>query len=284
MNLRRSIIVFLQLIAIFQTGYARTTIESPEYDLDILEKGGKYGYCHYETREEAIGARFEDARLFYGGLARVKENKKWGFIDPNGEYVIPPQFDEAQSFSEGFAAVGFRQPDGNRIHGFIGPTGNWLVKPTFDVAYSFRGGLACVTTDGKKYGYIAKNGKYAIKPRFDYAEAFHEMKAVIIMNKKRGYIDIWGRVVADPIYEDAHFFNEGFAAVKKDGKWGYIDHRCNLVIPFQFEEALLFRQGRAAVRLTPYPNSKWEHIDTRGNLIEKTNRLNTTNKGIDRTR
>ena len=47
------------------------------------------------------------------GMAAIKVGKKWGFIDANGNMVIPPQFEEVNSFSEGSAEV---KSNGQWVH------------------------------------------------------------------------------------------------------------------------------------------------------------------------
>lgn len=47
---------------------------------------------------------------FHEGLLAVKINDNWGYITAQGKVVIPPQFDEAMNFQEGFAVV--RDRDG----------------------------------------------------------------------------------------------------------------------------------------------------------------------------
>jgi hypothetical protein len=37
--------------------------------------------------------------FFKQGLAAVKINEKWGYIDKTGNFVISPEFDDARSFS-----------------------------------------------------------------------------------------------------------------------------------------------------------------------------------------
>jgi hypothetical protein len=64
----------------------------------------------------AILPRFDDAKDFAAnGLARVKVNGKWGYIDEKGEAVILPRFDEA----EGFAANGLAVVRVNDKYGYI---------------------------------------------------------------------------------------------------------------------------------------------------------------------
>ena len=69
---------------------------------------------------------------FSEGFAAVKVGNKWGFMNRNGEYSIPPKFDEVGFFSEGLAAVkvGIKW-------GFVDGKGKWVIPPDFDGAGYF---------------------------------------------------------------------------------------------------------------------------------------------------
>ena len=58
------------------------------------------------TYSEHIKPQYEEALLFSEGLAAVKKNGKWGYIDETGKVVIPFQYDQAYTFNEGKAVVG----------------------------------------------------------------------------------------------------------------------------------------------------------------------------------
>lgn len=58
------------------------------------------------TYRQAIQPQYEDASRFSEGLAAVKQNGKWGYIDTDGKTVIPFDYDYAFSFNEGVAVVG----------------------------------------------------------------------------------------------------------------------------------------------------------------------------------
>ena len=49
--------------------------------------------------------RYDQAFVFSEGLAAVKVDKKWGFIDKDGTLAIQPQFDETLAFRKGLAPV-----------------------------------------------------------------------------------------------------------------------------------------------------------------------------------
>ncbi|WP_235596447.1 WG repeat-containing protein, partial [Leptospira weilii] len=110
--------------------------------------GDKYGYID-KTGKFIIPSQFDNAHSFSEGLAAVQIGKKWGFIDKTGNFVIPPQFYNANSFSEGLAAVqiceeGSDNGCGKWKWGYIDKTGNVAIQPQFYNADSFSEGLAVV--------------------------------------------------------------------------------------------------------------------------------------------
>lgn len=62
-----------------------------------------------------IQPQFEQADSFSEGLARVKIGDKWGYIDKTGKLAIPAQLNEAEAFSEGLALVRTYQNVGSRL-------------------------------------------------------------------------------------------------------------------------------------------------------------------------
>lgn len=59
----------------------------------------KYGNINYgytdRTGEMVIPAEWDDAEDFAGGLAAVRRRSKYGFIDKSGEIVVPIEYDDA---------------------------------------------------------------------------------------------------------------------------------------------------------------------------------------------
>ena len=90
---------------------------------------------------------------YHEGLAIVKLNNKYGFIDKTGKEVIPIKYDNAWSFSEGLASVKL-----NNKYGFIDKTGKEVIPIKYDDAWGFSEGLAFVELNGKLF-YINKRGE-----------------------------------------------------------------------------------------------------------------------------
>ena len=119
-------------------------------------------------------------------MAAVKLNGKWGFIDKQGNTVIPCKYDGAESFSEGLAAVKL-----NGKWGFIDKQGNMVLPFKYDIAESFSESLAWVKLNDK-YGLINKQGNTVIPCKYDDAYPFREGLASVVLNGKMGHINTRG--------------------------------------------------------------------------------------------
>ena len=184
-----------------------------------------------------------------------KESGKWGYIDNAGTFVIPAQFDRAQPFSEGLAAV-----ESGGKWGYIDKTGTFVIPPQFEWApslnqrafRSFSDGLAAVKT-GDKYGYIDRTGTFAIPAQFEFGSDFQEGLARVVTGRKYGWIDKTGTLVIPPQFDFAYDFEGGIACVQTGRKYGWIDKTGNFVIPAQFDKVALsprFHEGLAVVGIS----------------------------------
>nr|WP_279537986.1 WG repeat-containing protein [Paenibacillus turpanensis] len=86
-------------------------------------------------------------------LASVRKDEKVGFINNEGQFVIPPTYKLTYNFSEGFATVFI---DGKC--GYIDSSGQLVIPAVYDSAYPFRNGQALVKRDGL-LGFINTKGE-----------------------------------------------------------------------------------------------------------------------------
>jgi WG repeat protein len=222
---------------------------------------------------------------------------RWGFIDETGQYVIEPKFVMVKSFSEGLAAVVFKENENAYASvGYIDQTGRIVIPPQFsgEGGVSERGfseGLAAVKVykdKVDKWGYIDKTGKVVIEPQFAAAGPFSEGRAMVgiaepywTIDYTWGFIDTQGRWIAKPQYKSAGEFSEGLAAVLMNDKVGFIDRQGRIAIEPQFEPdgsvgcvrygrvgASRFSEGLAPVRVKTGVWAKdWGFIDRHGSWV-----------------
>ncbi|MBX9938102.1 MAG: WG repeat-containing protein [Candidatus Obscuribacterales bacterium] len=112
--------------------------------------------------------------LFKEGLAPLVKDKRFGYIDKTGTFIIPPQYDFAFPFSEGLAVI---VDDGK--YGYIDRSGKVVISPSFYEAGNFNEGLAPVQTENQKWGYINKTGQFVIEPKYKAAYPFSEGLAFV---------------------------------------------------------------------------------------------------------
>ncbi len=89
---------------------------------------------------------------YCNGLARVKKDHKWGYIDTVGNIVIPIKYQQVENFSDGLARVRL-----GRKWGLFDSTGKELRKPTFDFIGEFVNGIAKILLEGEEY-FMNKEG------------------------------------------------------------------------------------------------------------------------------
>lgn len=224
--------------------------------LPHTEDGSLYGYVDL-SGEWVIEPQFDFADEFSEDLALVNVDEQYGYIDRAGEFVIEPQFIFATPFSEGLAAV-----TRDRKAGFIDQTGEMVIEPRFDFANSFQEGLALVGVDGLS-GFIDSTGEYTIEPSFPFAADFSEGLAVVEVEGRYGYVDQTGKIAIEPVFDFANSFAEGLATVNVEDRMGYIDQTGELAIEPNFVVAFEFSEGLAFV------DAGYEqgYIDQTGTLV-----------------
>ncbi len=228
---------------------------------------GKWGYIDTEGRV-IVEPKYDGANSFSEGLAAVQSGGKWGYIDKTGAVVIAFTFDSTFAFSEGLAAY-----SSGYYYGYIDTTGAKVTDAVYSEASSFQGGVACVKKDGR-YGYIDKTGTPVTE--FIYgieADADEGLIPVFYGDSSRGintgYIGTDGKQVLDFLWYDAKPFSEGLAAACDEytKPYGFIDKTGAYVIEPAWDSVENFVSGRAVVE----KNRLYTYIDTEGKPItEKT--------------
>ena len=196
------------------------------------------------------------------GFARVELNKKYNFIDVNGNFISEQWFDDIDNFDKnGLAIVGL-----NDKWNFIDTNGNFISKQWFDEIYGFKNGFAEVMLNDK-WNLIDTNGNFISEQWFDYVYSFNKDGiAQVMLNGKCNFIDVNGKLLSKQWFDDYIYeFKNGFAQVMLNGKCNLIDVNGKLLSKQWFDEIYGFKNGIAKVKL----NKKWNFIDVNGNLLSE---------------
>ena len=222
---------------------------------------GKFILYNYDgkkiTKYEYVDS-YDQMTAFFEGLARVKRNGKYGYINKKGEEVITLEYDSAGVFNSGIAVV-FK---GGKA-GAINKKNENIIPFEYEVLGDFFDGFSYYKKNNL-FGIIENNGKTVTEPIFDKMGEFSEGLAPFAKDKKVGYVNARGEIIITPSYDYANPFNENLALVKKNDKISFIDLKGNEVIPYKYDNANNFKNGYALV----LEGEKYLLIDKKGNIIK----------------
>ena len=85
------------------------------------------GLTEKTTKNNNMKSIYDWVGDFNEGIAQVKLNDKYGYIDKTGKEIIPCKYDDAWNFSEGFAKVAL-----NGKYGCVNQLGDIIVPCIYD--------------------------------------------------------------------------------------------------------------------------------------------------------
>ena len=209
--------------------------------------GRKWGYVDH-TGKIAITPRFQGAGSMVGHRAKVElwsrvtckgENGPETYTNesaPEWLLLIKDDPDNGCNFID-------------RRYGFIDTQGTFVIDPQFLYASDFSEGRASFRS-GNRFGFVDESGKTVAEAKYIEVQQFSENRAAVRVDLGWGYIEASGQSAVPPRFDFAGPFSEGFAAVRVRGRWGYINKSGLFVIPLQFESALPFSEGLAPIILS----------------------------------
>ena len=220
----------------------------------------------------AIAATYQECINFSEGLAAVKINDKWGYINTKNEVIIPFVFDGARHFYEGYASVqkiiegeskwGIIDKDGTPITGFkykfivwfsegragvcqtnrfncIDDTGRELFEPAYKMILPFKNGYALALEPGNKHTLIDKLGNKVLTG-FDDLKSYREGLIGASKDGLYGFVDITGKTIIPFLYQEiVEGFENGFCCVKQDDRYGIINNHGQTIVPFVLKEVVI---------------------------------------------
>lgn len=211
-----------------------------------------------------IPFRFEDAAEFRDEHAPVQLNGCWGVMDRQGKLLFPCEWKYPTRFVDGIAMVRVKHGSNPERRGYLKLDGTWIVEPRYILASNFSCGMAKVF-NGEFHGFVNQKGEEQIPAVFRDAKSFSENLAPVLLDDKWGYIDPQGTSIIYPVFDEAMPFSEGLARVRLKDRWGFINREGEFVISPEFAMVLDMHCGRSAVSFGD--ESPYGFIDCEGNLV-----------------
>ena len=109
-----------------------------------------------------------------------KREAGWGLMDFQEKSLeISPGGSESLQAIGPFGSERAPAKDGNGLWGFLDPEGKWVISPKFERAGVFRNGLAPVREPGGKWGFLRPDGSWGIEPKFSRVQGFSDGLAAV---------------------------------------------------------------------------------------------------------
>jgi hypothetical protein len=173
-----------------------------------------------------FGEHLENPNPFADGRLRFKQGFNWGYKDASGGWAIPPKYNDARDFENGTARV----QEGDKwitidIHGKPVP----LDKKALRVIGPYSDGLALAADNGLM-GWVDQREKLAFPLRkYQKAFAFSDGLARFELDDLYGYLDRSGNITIPNKYATADDFDHGLARVVTGSRLAYIDTKGQVV-------------------------------------------------------
>ena len=174
------------------------------------------------------------------------------YIDEDGNTVLPKSgaaYADANGFSGELAAVVDAE---TMLTGYIDTDGNWVIPPQYSSATNFIGGMALVGEAGSLDDILAERTKHWVidtsgTPLLEFGGDitsrwnWRTPERIAVTEKTSGRTGFWdfsGNIVIEYVYDVAQDFADdySYAKVQYEGLWGLIDKDGNWLIPAQFLE------------------------------------------------
>lgn len=216
------------------------------------------------------------------GRILVQKDNLLGYIDKNGDEVIPCKYTGADSFSDGVALVS----DNNWISTKVIDVNENILFETskYDVMWGFSEGRAQVKDKNTGlWGYVDKTGVEVIPCIYYKADAFSDGLAAVNGDGRWKYIDMAGNTVINANYGSAENFQNGVAMVQGiqydqsgtygDGVYDYINKSGESIVPDGYKPEIIspiegaFASGLAPVEKIDKADKPYTYIDALGNFV-----------------
>lgn len=190
--------------------------------------------------------KYQDVGRLKGGLAYVKYNGMYGYVDENFNEVIPCIYEHVERCSQNHLFIVCK----NKYYGVIDKDGTEIIPFKYNRLEVWGNGLlkaAIYENDNyrtAKWGVITEDGQEIIpcvyrnigvygfhQDEYDDCLNFLEEKMIPVMNTnwKWGYVDVEGNEIIPCIYTNAEIFQNGIGVVYQDDQCYYIDRYGNIL-------------------------------------------------------
>lgn len=199
-----------------------------------------------------------DATYWYkDNLGLAIKDKKYGFINKNGDIIVPLKYEDAFPFYNGYASI-----KSNDKWNYINEQGQIIFSDSLIFNYRpIMDDKAVFMVSGNE---VEKRKRMHSEDRTGSQVFVEYLNQIKKQQLKEGLIDTNGKIIIEPIYDEiSGYFINGFMRVRNNGKAGIVNENGEVVIPIEYDNVLDYKNGM----FTAEKSNKWGIIDTDNKII-----------------
>lgn len=198
-----------------------------------------------------------------------QENELWGLKDESGNVLIQPVYEAfyAYDYYSDLAVV-----VKNEKYGYVNKQGEEIIPLIFDDAYDFEISQTAIVKTGEKFGLINLKGKVVLEPLYEEMiflenDGNNELFTAEL-NDKYGLITSTGEVKIDFISDNPFESKTSYCNTKLNGQKAHKIFTRNFVYVGDYPENALEGLSYNHILVKPHKNQqKYKIFDSKGNLL-----------------
>ena len=169
---------------------------------------------------------FQKVKAFDGQLAPALIKDKWGFVQADGTWVIPPRYIDAQPFEGKYAPVNIAP--GQWI--LINRNGKQITSASYDSIRVYAGGAYSLAWQQGRGIFLNFNGQALNRNRYEQISPFSTSGLAVVRKDSK---EVYLNNLAQEIFEADSLmpFNYGRGIFRKGSLWGWINEQGEVIQP-----------------------------------------------------
>lgn len=193
--------------------------------ITVFFQDNQRGFLNIYSGKIIIPAQYDRAWVFSEGLGAVVKDGKLGFVNANGETVIPFEFGYCSQwkdqvdflFKKGYCTV-IESTTGK--HGLIDKMGKWVVEPKYDYINNPQKGFRIVKLNDK-YGVIDSTLQLSLPIAYDWIEYYEDGFLLTSVYEKQFMAYDCKTLLQPFVYDSVYHLTYGTDKVDDDGNIVY---------------------------------------------------------------
>jgi len=203
---------------------------------------------------------YERADKFHNGFASVGQGGKCGIITKEGRFLVKPTYEDIYFYDNAWMTIL------NYKNGLITPECHFKFEPIYDYTVSYNRGIARIRV-GELYGFVDTTKKMISLPQFKYALPFIFLNTIVCEGNRWWVMDQNAKNIFNKYFDDIDILNPDskyfiYTIAKKKG---VIDIEGRIVTETIFDDIGHFNEGHAWAKI----GAKYGLIDSTGKWILK---------------